>query len=362
MEKIISLLLSLILSAGLTSAKIDPQELVAKGKVETALSAMTLEEKVGQLFWVRSPGYDLPQWTERLQPAGYILFGSDFAGKSWEQVTGEISGCQEAAKIPLFIAVDEEGGTVVRVSSNPALWAAPFDSPQNIYRGGGLEAIRRDTEEKARLLLSLGINVNLAPVCDVSTNPWDFIYARSMGVPAEETAQVVAEMVRVMEAEGLSGSLKHFPGYGNNVDTHTGISYDERPYEQFLREDFLPFQAAIGAGAPSVMVSHNIVACMDPERPASLSPRVHQVLREELGFTGVITTDDLIMGAIKEYTGGQSPAVAALLAGNDLLTSSDWENDYNAVLSAVQDGTVPVERVEESVRRVLEWKARKGLL
>lgn len=362
MDKVMALLLALILGAGLqTLTAVDTQECIAEAAVEEKLAGMSLEEKVGQLFMPRCPGDDPPGWAARYQPAGYTLYAREFGGKTWEQAAGDIAACQEAARIPLFIAVDEEGGSVVRVSSNPALAAKPFDSPQNVYRNGGLEAIRQDTEDKARLLLGLGVNLNLAPVCDFSTNPGDYIYDRTLGLPARETAQVIREMVGVMESQGLSGTLKHFPGYGNNLNTHTGISVDQRPLEQFRQEDFLPFQAGIEAGAPSVLVSHNIITAMDGERPASLSPRVHELLREELGFQGVIMTDDLSMDAIKLYTGGQSPAVAALLAGNDLLLTSDWVKDFDALLAAVQGGSVPLERVEQSVRRILRWKYDKGL-
>lgn len=362
MNRVIALLLALILGTGLqTVVKVDPEALTEAAVIEEKISAMSLEEKVGQLFMPLSGGYSLPDWTQLYQPAGYVLFAYDFSGKSWEEVYGSIADCQAATKIPLLIAVDEEGGSVVRVSSNPALASAPFDSPQNLYRNGGMEAIKQDAEAKAQLLLGLGINLNLAPVCDFSTNPNDYIYDRTLGLPPEETAQVIAEMVGTMEAQGLSSALKHFPGYGNNLNTHTGISIDERPYEQFQREDFLPFQAGIDAGASSVLVSHNIIVSMDGERPASLSPRVHEILRDELGFTGVIMTDDLSMDAIKVYTGGQSPAVAALLAGNDLLLTRDGKDDFDAILAAVQEGSVPVERVEESVRRILKWKRDKGL-
>ena len=165
-----------------------------------------------------------------------------------------------------------------------------------------------------------------------------------------------------MNKENLSGVLKHFPGYGNNEDTHTGIARDKRPMSQFTETDFLPFSAGIEAGVPCVLVSHIIVECMDAEQPASLSAKVHQILRENLGFTGVIMTDDLSMEAITEYTGGENPAVAAFLAGNDMLMCSDLEQSYQALLEAVQQGEVTEERLNESVARILAWKYSKGIL
>lgn len=340
----------------------DPITLPTPSKIDRLLYGMTLEEKVGQLFLPRCPGSNTAALTKLYHPAGYTLYAKDFQGKTKAEVQEMIKSYQASAKIPLLIAADEEGGSVVRISSNPKLASAPFDSPQNVYRRGGVEGICSDTKAKTQLLLSLGVNLNLAPVCDVSADPNDYIYSRTLGVPAEETAKVIGAMVKTMEEGGISGALKHFPGYGNNLNTHTGISIDKRPYEQFQKEDFLPFAAGIKAGAPSVLVSHNIVTAMDPDRPASLSKAVHEVLRNELHFQGVIMTDDLSMDAIGQYTGGKSPAVAAVLAGNDLLLTSDWSTEYCALLSAVKSGTVPRQRIEESVRRILEWKEQKGVL
>ena len=165
-----------------------------------------------------------------------------------------------------------------------------------------------------------------------------------------------------MVADGTGMALKHFPGYGSNVDTHTGIAIDERPLDSFRESDFLPFEAGIAAGAQSILVSHNVVNCMDSELPASLSPAVHDILRTELGFVGVIMTDDLIMEAITDYTGGENAAVLAVQAGNDMLVSSDFVTQYNAVLAAVQDGTISEDRIRESAVRVIRWKLDLGLM
>ena len=138
-------------------------------------------------------------------------------------------------------AVDEEGGKVNRVSRYPAFRQAPFPSSQVLYENGGFDAVRLDTLEKSRLLKSLGINVNFAPVCDISQDPADFIYDRSFGKDASLTSAYVETAVQAMKEEQMGCVLKHFPGYGNNADTHTGISYDRRPYETFTSSDFLPF-------------------------------------------------------------------------------------------------------------------------
>ena len=291
-----------------------------KAEAQTILDTLTLEQKIGQLFISRCPETESSAIAaiETLQPAGYILFARDIDGKTAQQVKETLQSYQNASNVPMIFGVDEEGGTVVRVSSNPLIADHKFQSPQTVYAQGGISAIVEDTKEKSQLLLSLGIHLNLAPVADVSFQETGFIYDRTFGQDAESTADYISTVVTTMNEEGISSTLKHFPGYGNNEDTHTGIAYDNRPMSTFESSDFLPFLAGIKAGAPAVLVSHNIVNCMDSGAPASLSKEVHRILREELEFTGVIMTDDLAMEAIPSYTGGQDPSVMAFQAGNDI--------------------------------------------
>ena len=338
----------------------EPDPIAARA--QELLDGMTLEEKVGQMFIARCPETDAAQLAADYHLGGYILFGRDFKDKTAEQVTTDIQSYQDAAEIPLLIAVDEEGGTVNRVSSNPNLRSSPFRSPQSLYSEGGLELVRSDAQEKCRLLESLGININFAPVCDVSQDPADFIYDRTLGRDAQETSQYVAAVVETMAEEGMGSVLKHFPGYGNNTDTHTGVAYDDRPYDTFLTSDFLPFQAGIAAGADMVLVSHNIVSAMDEASPASLSPEVHRVLREDLGFTGVIVTDDLVMDGVRDFAGDDEAAVLAVQAGNDLICCTDFQTQVPAVLAAVESWEITEEQIDAAVLRVLTMKLRLGIL
>ena len=229
----------------------------------------------------------------------------------------------------MLIGVDEEGGTVTRISRYPAFRSEPFASSQELYQQGGFEAVAEDTLEKCELLKSLGVNVNFAPVCDVSENPEDFIYERSFGQNAELTAEYVKTVVEAMEGQKVACVLKHFPGYGSNADTHTGIAYDSRPYEVFEASDFLPFRAGIEGGAQMVLVSHNIVSCMD---------------------------------GIRDFTDDSSAAVLAVQAGNDLICCTDFETQIPAVIAAVEAGTITEERIEESVLRILELKLSLGMM
>lgn len=329
---------------------------------EAYVDKLPLESQVAQMFFVRCPEVDAAGLAGQYAIGGYVLFGRDFEQQTKESVQQKLASYQQAASVPMLIGVDEEGGTVVRVSANPNLREGRFRSPQALFAEGGLNRIRDDTAEKDALLASLGINVNLAPVCDISTNAGDFIYARSFGKDAAQTGEFVRTVVQQMREDKIGMVLKHFPGYGSNVDTHTGIAVDGRPIENFRESDFVPFQVGMEAGAQSVLVSHNVVKSMDAALPASLSPAVHQILREELGFDGVIMTDDLIMDAITQYTGGANAAVLAVQAGNDMLISSDFMTQYPAVLAAVQSGEISAEQVRASAVRVVRWKLALGLI
>ena len=334
----------------------------SRTQAEELLASMTLEEKVGQLFFVRVPAEEAAQAVAQYHFGGYILYGRDFQDKTREQVRADIQSYQDSAKVPMLLGVDEEGGTVVRASANPDICDEPYWSPRRLYEAGGLDLVLSVERDKIRTLQGLGLNVNFAPVCDITQQEGAFLYDRSLGQDARTTAGYVGRVVPLYGEEGMGCVLKHFHGYGNNPDTHTGIAVDERPYEAFQREDFLPFEAGVQAGAGCVLVSHNIVTCRDGEAPASLSPEWHRVLREELGFTGCIITDDLVMDAIQEYCDASSAAVQAVQAGNDLLCCSDYETQYPAVLTAVESGELSEKRIEESALRVLRWKEELGLL
>ena len=332
--------------------------------LEKFLDSMTLAEKVGQLFFVRCPAENAAEDVSTYHLGGYILFGRDTKDKTANELIQAIQSYQDAAAVPLLIGVDEEGGTVVRVSSNPHLRSEKFASPQRLYSLGGMERIVADAREKDVLLDALGFNVNLAPVADVSTNPNDFIYPRAFGQDAAATADYVSAVTAQMAADGIGSVLKHFPGYGDNADTHTGIAVDERPYEDFVNSDFLPFSAGFKSGGAmtAVLVSHNIVECMDGELPASLSPNVHRVLREELGFDGVVMTDDLAMEAVSAYAGDGAVAVMALEAGNDLVLTTDYRTQIPKVIEAVENGTLNKAVIDAACLRVLRWKQALGLL
>ena len=344
----------------------DPEPLSAVpapvGPVRQMISDMSLEQRVGQLFLARCNADTAAADIRQYHLGGLVLFGSDFENQTPNSMRQTIAAYQNSAEKPLLIAVDEEGGDVTRISQFPAFRDRRFSSLRKRYDQGGLEGVLAEEEEKCRLRTDSGINVNLGPVCDITTEPEAFMYSRSLGQDAQTTAEVTASTVNLMNAFSIGSVLKHFPGYGNNVDTHTGIAVDTRALSELEERDLVPFTAGIQAGCGAVMVGHIIVEALDRELPASLSPAVHRYLREELGFSGVIMTDDLVMQAITDQHGAGEAAVMAVLAGNDLLCSTEYAVQYQAVLQAVLDGRIDIDVLNSALRNVLEWKISLGLL
>ena len=243
-----------------TPEEIAEQERLAAEKareerLQGLLNSMTLEEKVGQLFFVRCPETNAVEDISTYHLGRLSAVWPGLQGRrrlaDMGQFIQKIESYQDAAAIPLFIGSDEEGGTVTRASRNPNLFSEPFKSPQKLNYIGGIEEILRDTDTRSRELRALGINVNFAPVCDVSTDPKDFIYDRTLGQDANMTADYVRLVVPAMTEGGTLPVLKHFPGYGSNADTHTGIAVDQRPMETFETADLLPFKAGSRLERPS---------------------------------------------------------------------------------------------------------------
>ena len=325
------------------------------------LKEMTLEEKVGQMFLVRyDANTSLNQITD-YYAVGFVLFAKDFQEHTKESIKQELMERQKLSKIPLALAVDEEGGYVTRVSRFPAFRSEKFKSNRELFETGGYELVKSSENEKAQLLLSLGLNLNLAPVADVSVDENDFMNIRTFGRNAEETSTFISNIVSYNNEMGISSCLKHFPGYGNNSDTHNGTAIDNRSYDTFVNSDYLPFKSGIEAKVPFVLVSHNIVNSIDSEYPASLSSKVIGELREKLGFSGIIITDDLEMGAVKQYTLENRGATLAINAGNDMIITSDFETMFNEVLNNLKNDIIDEETIAMAVRRIIAWKYAYGL-
>ena len=321
------------------------------------LKEMSLEEKIAQIFLVRYPedGIDV---LEKYQFGGYVFYAKDFENKSYDEVKKMMNDLQSVAKTPILTAVDEEGGKVVRVSSNPNLASFSFKSSRELYLEGGFETIKEDTINKSKLLFDLGINLNLAPVVDVSVNSDDYMYSRALGEDSSVTSKYAKEVIKASKGLGVSYTLKHFPGYGNNADTHNEKAIDNRSYEDILKNDLPPFEAGIDEGAEAILVSHNIVNSIDDINPASLSTSVHNLLRNKLHFKGIIITDDLAMGATEDI---EDATLQAILSGNDLIITTDYEKSINSVKDAILNRVIDESLIDRLAARVIVWKYYKGL-
>lgn len=329
--------------------------------IEKLLKRMTLEEKVGQCFLARMrkdrAKSDIAKW----HLGGLVLFGQDFDNETPDSMRDFLASLQQLSKIDLLLAVDEEGGTVNRVSSHEAFRAEPFQSPRSLFESGGLNLALSVEWEKGYLLHDLGLNVNLAPVCDITVKPGSFMYARSLGADPVTTGKYVAGTLERLDENGVGGVMKHFPGYGENGDTHVSSVRDGRSLQELEGGAMTPFAAGIETGLGAIMVSHNRIAALDEALPASLSPFVIGYLRENMGYDRVVITDDLSMGALDGFTPEHS-ATLAVKAGADLLCSTDFETQIPAIIEAVKKGEIQEETVDASVRRILTWKQQLGLL
>ena len=341
-----------------TETTIETSEVEENKVIEDRLATMTLEEKVGQLFWARVPFNHQIEDLKSYHLSGYILFGRDFEGRTIDDMKALTKGYQAVAKIPLLIGSDEEGGTVTRISS---ILETPFQSPMTLYHQGGMEAVISDTKQKAELLKSVGINAGLFPVADLARDQSAFIYDRTIGQDAQTTASYVQQVVEELKKSKVGSTLKHFPGYGDNGDSHTAIIQDNRSLDELRQADFLPFQAGIDAGADSVLVSHNILSKIDTV-PSSISPKITDLLRNELHFKGVIMTDDFDMAGIADFVSQDEAAFQVIVAGNDLILGSSYQTQIPYLLKKISSGELTEGRIDESVRRILTWKYDLGLL
>ena len=362
----------------------EKQERKRQEYIAELIKNMSLEEKLAQMMILTNEKDIIPDILNRYQPGGILLFAKDFTGNTAKQVQSRVDTLQSYMTYPLFVTVDEEGGQVSRISgmavdrggrnetaqgqtlrqsSDEEHDKLPeFQSARVLYGSGDLEAVQADTIVKSDFLLSMGINLNFGPVADVVKNRTAYMYDRSASSVAQETAEYVKIVVKSMGDSGIGSCLKHFPGYGNNVNTHTTYARDSRSLETYQSEDFLPFETGIASGADMVMVSHIIMEVVDRENPASLSPAVHELLRNELGFTGVVIADDLNMRAILNSMTLEKATEAALAAGNDMVFSADLMKSMKGAKQALTAGKITEQQVDKAVARILRLKMKLGLI
>lgn len=335
-------------------------------------SEMSLSDKIYQMMFVRpeaitgvttaTAASDATRAALQKYPVGGIVYSkSNMLSK--EQLASMISHTKSYAKVPLFIATDEEGGKVNRLMDS--VGTTKVDSPYS-YKDNGINTARCNAKIIANDMNNLGFNLNFAPVADVWSNPNNAVIAqRAYSNNFREAGNLVDAAVRGFHEGGVCTTLKHFPGHGDTYeDTHTSTAYVGKSRDQLENEELQVFRKGIEAGTDLVMVGHMIVENIDNTAPASLSEKVvTELLRNEMNFTGLIITDSLEMNAVSEhYTGGEA-AVRAIKAGNDLLLEpKDLNEAVMAVMNAVSQGEITEQQINEHVLRILEVKERAGIL
>ena len=325
-------------------------------EAEKILKNMNRNEIIGQIFLPRYSLETVDSEIKKYSPAGFILFANNLFNHTEQQLIYELNQRKKISKIPLVFGVDEEGGTVCRISLY--FRDEKFPSPRESYLKGGIEEILSIEQEKRDLLKKLNFNFNLAPVADISLNSSDYIYKRTLGENASITSNYINSVVDSYNNDKFTCCLKHFPGYGNNINTHDDIAHDYRSLDYLKENDLIPFINAINHNVPMIMVSHNIVVDIDEQYPSSISKKVHDLLRNEYNYTGLILTDSLSMGAITKYTKDISPAVLAVLSGNDLIVTSTFEQHINELIRAVNNSEIDMNLIKKAAKRVIAWKLK----
>lgn len=350
----------------------EEEEDLLGGLAESYYSEMPIETKVAGLFMVTpeaitgvrtatQAGEGTQEALNQYAVGGLIYFGDNIQDK--DQISTMLASTASKSSYPVFLAVDEEGGEVSRVA-NSKVEVTKVDDMATIGAGGDASKAAEAGATIGSYLKEIGFNVDFAPVADVA-GEGSALGNRSFGSDPQAVGEMVANAVSGIEGTGVSACLKHFPGLGSTTeDTHDGRVEIAKSIDEMRNSDFVPFSAGIEAGADFVMVSHAAAPALDEENiPSSLSKKViTDVLRGELGFEGVVITDALDMAAITEYYPPEEAAVMALEAGADmLLMPEDFEKAYNAVLAAVQDGTISEERIDESLDRIYRVKCKDKL-
>ena len=325
-------------------------------EAEEILKDMTIYEKIGQLFIGRYDKNTAIEQVEKYHIGGFCLFAQNLVGHTVKQLKDELASVQKKSKLLLSYSIDEEGGIVNRASLY--FRDEPFPSPRDSYVKGGINEILKIEKEKIALLSKLSFNLNFAPVADVSQNKSDYIYLRTLGEDANTTSEYINSVVDEYFKEEYSCCLKHFPGYGNNRNTHDDVAHDYRPIDYLRANDLIPFKNAVNHNVPWIMISHNIYHSIDEEYPASISAKVHELLRKECNFSGIATTDSLSMGAIEKYAVHASAGALAIKAGNDIILTSNLEKHINQVIKAVEDKEIDEETIHIHARRVIAWKLK----
>lgn len=340
------------------------------------LAGMTQEEKVYQLFIVQQEqitgvgtavqsGETTRQAIEKYPVGGIIYFSKNLETR--EQTAAMIEGIQSYSKLGLFISVDEEGGPVVRLADNASMGIKWFDAMLTIGNTGDTQKAYEVGSTIGSQISELGFNLDFAPVADVFSNPNNTVIGkRAFSDDPEVAAQMVAACVEGFNDSGILCTLKHFPGHGDTgEDSHYGAAKSNKTLEELRECEFLPFQAGIDAGAPVIMIGHiTLPNVTEEDLPATLSKEIITgILREELGYEGLVITDAMNMGAITNHYSSGEAAVLAMQAGVDMiLMPNDLTDSVDGILEALENGELTQEQIDEKVLRILMTKIDAGII
>ncbi len=340
------------------------------------LEKMTLHEKICQLFILRPEELGNGQSATALNSAlenglsaypvgGFILFANNISTP--DQLTDFTSDMQSSSKIPLFMAVDEEGGRVARIARKSSFPEKNIGTALSIGQTGDPQNAYNAYSTVGSYLKKYGFNLDFAPVADVFTNPKNTVIGdRAFGTTPDLVSKMLSAALQGMESTKVIGCTKHFPGHGDTAaDSHTGFVQVTKSWEELKDCEILPFKAAIDEGVSMIMTAHITTPNVTNDGlPASLSyEMITGKLRNELGFQGVVITDALEMGAIANHYGAGEACVMALEAGCDiLLLPADFSSGYEAISAALSEGRLSEQRLNESVLRILQLKAEYGIL
>lgn len=339
-------------------------------KAKTAVDEMSKDEMVGQLIVgvcsdMESGAADISHYGL----AGYLFESDAFSYKSADEIKGGLSSLSSEAKIAPILAVEEEGGDHLTVSDNGSFTDKNFDSPRNILESGSLQDVEKTELDKATFLHDLGFNLNLAPVVDMPDSYDQIMYTRSLSDDVKTVSDFAKYCAKQVQAKGVSVALKHFPGYGTIPDSAAAEAQaagtavvDDRKAADIRAKDYQPFKEGAEEGARFIMVSNVVVKDIDAKHTAALSAALHKELRDDVGFSGLIITDIIDDADYSAYADGKDPAVAAILAGNDLVLSRNYSSAYTAILTAVNDGTISEDQLKNICKRVLAYKYTVGLI
>ncbi|WP_366347085.1 beta-N-acetylhexosaminidase [Paenibacillus amylolyticus] len=339
---------------------------------QSRLKQMTLREKVGQMLLCGFHGTeavgDVESFLRKYPIGGVIYFARNV--ESPEQIERLSSGLQQIAKssgnVPLWISIDQEGGMVARITEGIAL----MPGPMAIAAAGSIDDAYQAAYISGLELKSMGINMNFAPVLDVNNNAANpVIGVRSFGESPQSVAEYGARTIAGIQDAGIAATAKHFPGHGDtDTDSHLDLPIITHDRERVERLELIPFRAAIAEGVDAMMSAHIYFPALEPERlPVTLSHTVLSgLLRQELGYEGMIVTDCMEMDAIAVNYGTVDAAVMAVEAGADLVlishTAKLQAEAFEALLAAVRSGRISERRIDESMNRLLMYKAKRGLL